>query len=178
MKEYEYKMLTSQGLSQRDIADRLNVSQSTVKYYLKKFGLKTINAMHEEVTVIRDHKVCCECRIDKPISEFYKRLGRVDGAQGMCKVCSNTRSIEKQIKMKLKMIEYKGSQCERCNLHIDSAHYSIFEFHHINPRTKDPNFSTIRCRSWQKVRPEIEACQLLCANCHRLVHVGLRLVIK
>jgi hypothetical protein len=27
------------------------------------------------------------------------------------------------------------------------------------------------CRSWDKVKIEIEKCELLCANCHREQHV-------
>ena len=27
------------------------------------------------------------------------------------------------------------------------------------------------CRSWERVKKEIEKCSLLCANCHREIHV-------
>jgi len=46
------------------------------------------------------------------------------------------------------------------------------EFHHINAIDKDFTLSD-RMTSWLKIKPELDKCVLLCANCHREVHDGL-----
>lgn len=35
-------------------------------------------------------KTCSKCRVDKPISEFYKDRRRADGVRYHCKACSNS----------------------------------------------------------------------------------------
>ena len=48
----------------------------------------------------------------------------------------------------------------------------VLEFHHRNPAEKLFNISLKwHCRSWERVRTEIEKCDLICANCHRETHV-------
>jgi hypothetical protein len=49
-----------------------------------------IKEMTEQTEQIK-LKICGKCKIEKPISEFYKRNGRKDGTTGNCKVCSNER---------------------------------------------------------------------------------------
>ena len=77
------------------------------------------------------------------------------------------------MEVKLKMIEYKGGQCNRCNLKLENTHYSVFEFHHRNPEEKDVNFAKIKYQKWDVIQKEIDKCDLLCANCHRITHAEL-----
>lgn len=65
-------------------------------------------------------------------------------------------------------IEYKGGKCQRCGYdHCLEA----LEFHHLSDSDKKFGISnkgyTI---SWEKVREELDKCDLLCANCHRELH--------
>lgn len=69
-------------------------------------------------------------------------------------------------------VEYKGGKCILCgyNKCIDAL-----EFHHSNSGNKDFGLSQKGItRSWQKVRAELDKCVLICANCHREIHAGLR----
>jgi len=59
-------------------------------------------------------------------------------------------------------------------LKLENSHYCVYDFHHLDPLTKDKNFDTIKSKSWEKVKEEIDKCQLLCSNCHRLAHKNLR----
>jgi 5-methylcytosine-specific restriction endonuclease McrA len=64
--------------------------------------------------------------------------------------------------------EHMGGKCIKCGY---SKCPDVLEFHHKNPSEK--NFSISRsghCRSWERVKAEIEKCDLLCANCHRELH--------
>jgi predicted HNH restriction endonuclease len=50
----------------------------------------------------------------------------------------------------------------------------VLEFHHLKSNAKDFGISAKGyCRSWNKVRSELDKCVLLCANCHREVHEGI-----
>lgn len=48
------------------------------------------------------------------------------------------------------------------------------DFHHREPKTKEFGLS-IRglTRSWDKIKLELDKCDLLCANCHRELHAKI-----
>lgn len=76
-------------------------------------------------------------------------------------------------KIRLKAIQYKGGKCSKCGY---KKYPEVLEFHHKNPELKDFNIALKgHCRSWERVRNEIEKCELLCANCHREIHVEQKL---
>lgn len=159
--------LINLNFSQRDIATHLNISQSNIKYWLRKFNLKTNHSQYNEKKLTE--KYCPKCKTVKSIDEFYRSNTRKNG-NSHCKKCSNELTTERQIKMKIRMIEYKGGQCNKCKLKLVDCHYSVFDFHHINPNSKDINFKHIKSQKWDKIKKEIDNCELLCSNCHRIKH--------
>ena len=65
-----------------------------------------------------------------------------------------------------------GGVCKGCGLGFPAR---LFEFHHLDARTKDFAISADGIlRSWSKIEAELAKCVLLCANCHRETHAGLR----
>jgi hypothetical protein len=51
----------------------------------------------------------------------------------------------------------------------------LFEFHHRDPREKEFGVSEDGIvRRWEKIVAELAKCVMLCANCHREVHAGVR----
>lgn len=68
---------------------------------------------------------------------------------------------------KLMGIEYLGSKCQRCN---GEFHPAIFEFHHKDPAEKEFSPSQALQQSWENFKMELDKCELLCANCHRMTH--------
>ena len=159
--------LIQSELSQREIAEQLNCSQSNIKYWLGKHGLKTNKKQNNKKNY--NEKFCPKCKTIKPIDEFYLRTNRGD-RNGYCKKCSNNYHTERVRDVKIRMIEYKGGQCVKCGLKLCDSHYSVFDFHHLNPENKDPNFSKIKYQKWVKIKEEIDKCELLCSNCHRIEH--------
>lgn len=115
-------------------------------------------------------KECSKCKRTKELSEFYPSKTHSQGVMTYCKNCFNTKCQERWIKRKLYAIEHKGNQCEDCKIHIIDSHYSIFEFHHLNPQEKDYDWNKLRLKPWSTIINEINKCALLCANCHRLRH--------
>jgi len=65
-----------------------------------------------------------------------------------------------------------GSTCYACDRDGPPA---LFEFHHWNADEKDFAISDSGVpRRWTKMVAELEKCVMLCANCHREVHAGVR----
>jgi len=75
-------------------------------------------------------------------------------------------------KIRLKAIIFAGGKCIKCGY---NKYPEVLEFHHMDPSKKDFNVSSKgHCRSWERVSEEIKKCILLCANCHREIHVELK----
>jgi hypothetical protein len=76
--------------------------------------------------------------------------------------------------IKAELINGKGGKCERCEIMYDGKNACIFDFHHLDPSTKDFNLSMgfLNRVSLAEVRSEAEKCILLCSNCHRIEHSG------
>ena len=45
----------------------------------------------------------------------------------------------------------------------------VYDFHHRDPSQKDFSISK-NAKSFEKCKQELDKCDLLCANCHRLRH--------
>jgi hypothetical protein len=81
--------------------------------------------------------------------------------------------MKRWILRKLKAQEYKGNKCIDCNIQCTDINYPIFEFHHRDPSTKLYDWNKLRLRSWKSITEELNKCDLLCSNCHRLRHYYL-----
>lgn len=115
-------------------------------------------------------KVCSKCKLEKPLSEFYPHKEHKDGVMSMCKECFNKLCTDRWIKRKKHYIELLGGECEHCHIKLNDTNYAIFDFHHKDPNTKEYSWTKLRLFSDSRVKKELSKCQLLCANCHRLVH--------
>lgn len=167
----QFNDLIEAGYSQREIAKELNVAQGTIKYWLRKLDLKTkLKKGGQQILYIDKHsKQCGKCKEIKTNDCFYKQ-SKNGLFQGICKKCSNKHTVERVRIIKIKMINYKGGKCNNCSLKLEETHPNVFEFHHLDRRNKDINFNKIKSRNWEYIKNEIDKCELLCANCHRLAH--------
>jgi ferredoxin len=74
--------------------------------------------------------------------------------------------------LKLRAVEFMGGICEGCG---HAGPPAIFDFHHREASTKHFGISQDGIpRRWEKVVAELAKCVMLCANCHREVHAGVR----
>lgn len=67
------------------------------------------------------------------------------------------------------MREYKSSRgCKMCG----QRHPAALDFHHRDPSQKISELSRIVSRGWGKDRflKEAEKCDIICSNCHRILH--------
>lgn len=80
----------------------------------------------------------------------------------------NFRISELRREVKLKCVEYKGGKCVRCEYNECPA---AMIFHHPDPNQKDFGISSNGIsRSFDKCKPELDKCILLCVRCHAEVH--------
>ncbi len=152
------KELIKNNLTQREIAYELNTSQTNVRYWLKKYKLKTITS---------ENKICPKCKKNKLLSEFYIRRGK-EGGSVYCILCSNLESSERARRFKEKCVIYKGGKCEICEY---NKYIGALQFHHLNPKEKDFALSSVKSHSFNEtIKKELDKCKLVCANCHSEIH--------
>lgn len=165
--------LINKNLSQREIAKELKCSQTTVKYWIKKHELKTVNVRVNNVKLKKDEKYCYHCETIKNRNDFYPKYQKGKDLQHQCKVCANKQKVERGKLNKLRMIEYKGGKCELCSLNLKNSHPAVFDFHHKNPKEKDLDFNGVKYWRWEKIICELDKCMILCSNCHRTEHAKI-----
>ena len=71
---------------------------------------------------------------------------------------------------KWKALEYKGGKCQTCGENRPAT----LCFHHRDPSEKSFNLDgrTFANRKWEFVKEEVDKCDLLCHNCHHMLHYG------
>lgn len=74
---------------------------------------------------------------------------------------------------KVQFIERLGGKCDHCGLEYNGSNGAVFEFHHDDPTTKEFGLgSELTNKSFAALKKEVDKCQLLCANCHQIHHLG------
>jgi len=126
-------------------------------------------------------KVCTSCLEEKPLEEYLLKNGYRMGA---CKPCTYKANKEwrittgyddrrnKSVKayrraQKDAAIAHLGGVCKCCGL---SFHPAAMDFHHRDPKEKDIDPGLLMQRTQEVLFKELEKCDLLCANCHRILH--------
>lgn len=62
-------------------------------------------------------------------------------------------------------LEYLGGKCVRC----ENSDPRVLDFDHIVPGEKKNSIAAIfALANRDKIKEEVDKCQLLCANCHRI----------
>lgn len=163
--------LINENLSTREIAERTNKSQTTVRWWLKRYGLKTnINFRNKgglagKPKLPRDGRkaplYCKKCGETNP-ERFY-----VTHRRTRCKNCHNTETIERCKESKRKAVEYKGGKCSICGY---SKCLAALDFHHMDPKQKDPRWKAMKNWTFDKIKEELDKCVLVCRNCHAEIH--------
>lgn len=73
---------------------------------------------------------------------------------------------------KVRAINYLGGKCQMCGL--ISQYPEVYDFHHKNPELKEFKLGSLMSCKWAKVQEELNKCELLCSNCHRIKHNSLK----
>lgn len=159
MKRLELEQLINDYESIRKIADYKQCSPSTIRYWLRRYDLKTQPPSLKQ----EPH---CKCGERDPTKFYYR--SNSNARTGYCKKCQNQYYVERWREKKRRAIEYKGGSCQHCELRTE--HYSIYDFHHTRGSDKEFDWRRLKKLSWDKIMIELDKCELLCSNCHRIVH--------
>ena len=71
---------------------------------------------------------------------------------------------------KLKSLQYKGGKCQTCG----EDRPATLCFHHRDPSQKELKLDgrSFANRKWDTLKKEVDKCDLLCHNCHHILHYG------
>lgn len=120
-----------------------------------------------DISIIFDNKkLCKKCGVVKNIKDFYQMKGKPNGHPD-CKMCFNKYNGERLKQRKKELIDMFGGKCHECK---NKYHYSVFEFHHLDPTIKDKKIGRLVGKTIEKLKDELKSCIMVCANCHRLLH--------
>lgn len=179
----EILILREEGFSYREIEKKLGCSRSIISYHCKKWSLNDIGLSKGNNAIdIKDE-----------IKEYYKTHTREETAKkfniskssvGRYKINKNEKILSLidrkkrnyiyvanfRQRLKNKCIEYKGGKCIICG--YDKCNRSL-DFHHRNSDEKDFEIGSSKILNWNKIKIELDKCDLLCKNCHGELHERL-----
>lgn len=79
--------------------------------------------------------------------------------------CGSCNTKIRRFRAKAAAIAFLGGKCLRCNY---SGPQAAMEFHHLFD--KEFSIGHVSNRAWEVIKRELEKCELLCSNCHRIEH--------
>lgn len=119
-----------------------------------------------------DARTCKSCNESFPLSNF--RLRKYSNGKThrlwKCKSCYADNKKSRREEIRQWFVEYKQTlACADCGV----ADHRVLEFHHRDKSTKEGKISdwvTKGIKSKENILVEIAKCDVLCANCHRILH--------
>ncbi len=123
------------------------------------------------ITFKDGRRTCRQCRnlIDRKSYQSH-RNDRISRTQAWTKANMPyvlSRNTARRKTTKLELIALKGGKCVRCGY---DEHPAALDFDHIDPAGKSRQISYLINDGVKRevLLAELEKCQLLCANCHRI----------
>lgn len=129
-------------------------------------------------------KRCASCKEWLPVTDFSVRSKEKGTLQRLCKPClrpyrrrwyqkHRAEQVERTKRSRPSRIdtarayiwELKSSPCKDCGL---TFHPSAMDFDHVRGKTMNVGRMVTQGHSIESLKEEIEKCEIVCANCHRL----------
>ena len=161
--------MARRGMSIRAMAAELGRSYTTVRHWLKRYGIRTPRAVTLGDTAPARERGLDETFATCPTHGWTRYVKRDVGAF-RCAACRQEAVTRHRRAMKQILVAEAGGACVRCGYSESPA---ALQFHHLDPSAKkfqiSKQGSTI---GLDALRAEAAKCVLLCANCHAVVEVG------
>ena len=125
----------------RPASEELGIGYSTLRKYIKEYGIQHNSRKKQDGA-------------------------KFDRNAWQSKAVTRARQIKK-----LKALEYKGGmKCTRCGFNEPIP--DCYAFHHRDPTQKDINWGKMKQNNWSidRIKDELDKCDVLCHNCHSIVH--------
>ena len=129
----------------------------------------------------KELRICKKCKTEKPVSNFGVRNANSDGLMVVCKECnrlsqkiqySNNKTYyldrnreHRSRNRELYRQSKEGKPCARCGGVFPQV---VMDYDHLDPKTKRMCVAQMLGYSWADIQSEINKCELLCSNCHRI----------
>jgi hypothetical protein len=157
--------LVAEGLSIRQIANRLALSYTTVRHWLRRHGLETRRATRLRTADVDGLEPLLHC-------PEHGYVPHVRGSDGFlrCRSCRSAAVVRRRARVREILIAEAGGRCATCGY---DGHHGALQFHHVDPSAKAFTLRDGDTRSLPRMRAEASKCVLLCANCHAEVEAGL-----
>jgi len=158
--------LVDAGMSTAQIATSLERSKTTVRHWLREYGLTTDFAMRRQASRNGERELTLECSRHGETTFLLRSKGGY-----RCSKCRAEAVSRRRRKVKRILVEEAGGACRLCGYRRCVA---ALEFHHLVPT--DKRFSLSHrgvARSLERARAEARKCVLLCSNCHSEVELGV-----
>lgn len=127
-----------------------------------------------------DYKLCSQCLIYRDKSLFSFKIKSRGSLQSKCKICialndkeyskkrtyegANVRRLRSVYNNRMKIYEYLLEHpCIDCG----NTDWRVLQFDHIDD-SKEFSITQKMTLSWEKMKLEIDKCNVRCANCHSL----------
>jgi hypothetical protein len=163
--------LVASGLSGREIATQLGVSQATVRHWLLKYGLATARTKRRRAIdsqLIENSGGDATAVCPRHGTTTFRR--RAEGGW-RCIKCRAEAVVARRRSIKAALVNEAGGACVLCGYARSPA---ALHFHHVDPSAKEFHLSRNGVtRSIAAARAEAAKCILLCANCHAEVEAGV-----
>ena len=166
----ELRSLIEGGSTYAEIAAEFDVSVATVRHWLTKLGLRSINGRGRRrvhptaepgVNLVRSY---CD-------RHGMTRFRRDRRGSYRCARCQSEAVAARRRQIKATLVEEAGGCCQICGY---DRYVGSLQFHHLDPNAKRFALSVRGLtRSLDKAREEMRKCVLLCANCHSEVEAGV-----
>lgn len=157
--------LVGQGLTVREIAGLVDRSPTTVRYWLRRHGLRT--SPKPRSAAERAPRVEHRCQRHGETPHTIRPDGRLSCVRCRADAVTRWRQRAKRI-----LVAEAGGRCACCGYDRCTA---ALQFHHLDPNEKRFGLgSRGLARSLDRLREEAAKCVLVCGNCHAEIEAGVR----
>ena len=169
----ELERLVEGGLSIAQIAAAVDRSKATVRHWLRRYELRTINSPGRG-TAGEASRASREAGI-LTLTRWCEHHGEgefVLEGRGYyrCKRCRVDAITRRRRKVKAILVAEAGGKCCICGY---DGHPAALEFHHLDPAQKRLNVSASGVGlALSTLRAEARKCVLVCSNCHAELENG------
>ncbi len=163
--------------------------RDNIHYRIKSHGCINIHITITKDTIMDVVKCRCGCGKELTTNDKYGRVREYISGHNNRKyddpneyrkrwVRDNRKIVNKARRKRLKkrkielMSLYTDNKCVSCGVEYNGKNGVIFQFHHIIPENKKFVIGSNLEKPFDILCEEVQKCDLYCANCHFILHIG------
>lgn len=169
--------LIKQHLSTYEIALKTEKSQTSIRYWLKKYDLKT----HGKAGIKTEYNTHCKiCNKETTKGKMYcsnsckNKQHYINNSEKYKNIPNTSKRLRETFKTLA--LDYCGNKCKMCGY---NKNYTALAFHHLDSDEKDFTIGGIRSKTLKEEhKKELDKCVTVCHNCHSILHHKLEKPLK